>query len=111
VGQQKLHCAPPNWNRRAREWPNRAVQRSLGRIDFPIRFFTEVWQEGLGFLAALSSPVLQPLSEMVLHSLRDLLGTKTNLFAIKLHQHFSASGKLNQVLALIPPTFYCRYSH
>jgi len=37
VGRHKPHCAPSNRDRGAREWPNRAVQRSLGRIDFPIR--------------------------------------------------------------------------
>ena len=34
------HCAPSNRDQGAGEWPNRAVQRSLGRIDFPIRSLT-----------------------------------------------------------------------
>jgi len=38
VGRHELHCAPSNRDQVAGEWPNRAVQRSLGRIDFPIRF-------------------------------------------------------------------------
>jgi len=32
-----LHCSPSNRDQGAAEWPNRAEQRSLGRIDFPIR--------------------------------------------------------------------------
>jgi len=37
VGRHKPHCAPTNRVQGAGEWPNRAVQRSLGRIDFSIR--------------------------------------------------------------------------
>jgi len=33
VGQHKRHCAPSNRDQGAGDWPNRAVQRSLGRIS------------------------------------------------------------------------------
>jgi len=48
VGQHKRHYAPSNRDQGAGEWPNRAVQRSLGRIDFPTRserYTLQRWQK------------------------------------------------------------------